>query len=128
MLPPEKSATAVDATGNATLPACSVSVTTLCISTYNIAANAAGITTDPTLMAAINAQPLPNDFTLGDGLNTAAYNFASPQHEQQYDFSTKIDYKFSDNSAMYVQIPLYQNSFGDSETADVRSFRILRIS
>lgn len=114
----------VDAAGNPLLPACSATVTTLCIRTYNINANSAtgagtgnptGVGLDPTLMAYINAMPLPNNFTAGDGLNTAGFNFASPQRERQYDFVTKIDFKFTESSQMYVRYAQgKQNSFGDS--------------
>jgi len=54
-----------------------------CTRTYNILTNPANITRDTALMDLINAMPLPNNFTVGDGLNTAGYNFGSPQHEKQ---------------------------------------------
>lgn len=109
------STAAVDASGNPVLPACSATVTTLCLRTYDIANNAAGITRDSTLMSAINAQPLPNNFNVGDGLNTAGFNFASPQHEKQYDFVTKVDYALNERHNFYVRYAQgAQNSFGDS--------------
>lgn len=113
---PNGSATAaVDASGNAVLPACSATVTTLCLRTYDIANNAAGISRDTTLITAINAQPLPNNFNVGDGLNTAGFNFASPQHEKQYDFVTKVDYALNERNNFYVRYAQgRQTSFGDS--------------
>lgn len=106
---------AVDASGNTVLPACSATVTTLCIASYNIATNPANITRDSNLVAAINAQPLPNNFNTGDGLNTAGFNFASPQHEKQYDLVTKFDYTLTPNSIIYVRYAQgEQNSLGDS--------------
>jgi hypothetical protein len=109
---------AVDASGNSLLPACSATVTTLCTNTYNIASNPAGITRDSTLLAALNAQPLPNNFNTGDGLNTAGFNFGSPQHEKQYDLVTKFDYKFNDKNLIYVRYAQgEQNSIGDSANA-----------
>lgn len=106
---------AVDANGAAILPACSATVTTLCTNTYNIATNPAGITPDSTLLAAITAQPLPNNFTTGDGLNTAGFNFGSPQHEKQYDFVSKFDYSFNAKNLIYVRYAQgEQNSIGDS--------------
>jgi hypothetical protein len=114
---PAGSATAaVDAGGNPLLPACIGAPPTNqpCISSYNIATSAP-ITIDPTLSAIINATPAPNNYTVGDGLNTAGFNFASPQHERQYDFTTKIDYNFSPTSLLYVRYSQgEQNSFGDS--------------
>jgi hypothetical protein len=101
---PNGSATAaVDASGNPTLPACSATVTTLCLRDYNIVGNPSGITRDNTLMGYINAMPLPNNFNVGDGLNTAGFNFASPQREKQYDFVTKVDYAMNERNNFYVR-------------------------
>jgi hypothetical protein len=113
---PNGSATAaVDASGNATLPACSATVTTLCLRTYDIANNPATITRDSTLIGRINAQPLPNNFNVGDGLNTAGFNFASPQRERQYDFVTKVDYALNERNNFYVRYAQgKQTSLGDS--------------
>lgn len=106
---------AVDATGAPVLPPCSATVTTLCIATYNVAANPAGITPDSTLLAQITGQPLPNNFNTGDGLNTAGFNFASPQHEKQYDLVTRFDYSLNEKNIFYVRYAQgEQNSLGDS--------------
>ncbi len=105
----------VDAAGNPVLPPCDATITTLCIRSYDIANNPAGITIDPALSAAINAQPLPNNFNTGDGLNTAGFNWASPQHEKQYDFVTRFDYRLNDKNLIYVRYAQgEQNTFGDS--------------
>lgn len=118
----------VDSAGNPLLAACTTSTQTGCIRTYNVAAAGSGInggnTTgtglDPTLMAVINSMPLPNNFSGGtgctpDGLNTACYSFASPQHEKQYNFTTRIDYKFTDNNLIYARYSFgQQTSLGDS--------------
>ena len=76
------------------LPACNGTPPTNspCIASYNIANNPTGMVMDPTLSALINAMPLPNNFTTGDGLNTAGFNFPSPQREKQYDFVSKFDF------------------------------------
>lgn len=115
---PAGTATAsVDAVGNPTLPTCigSPPTNSPCIATYNIAANPSGTGIDSTLAGIINATPLPNNFTTGDGLNTAGFNFASPQHEKQYDFVTKFDFKLNDENLFYVRYAQgEQNSFGDS--------------
>ena len=108
---------AVDAAGNPILPACTGTPPTNapCISSYNIATNPTLTGIDPTLGAIINATPTPNNFTTGDGLNTAGYNFASPQHEQQYDFVTKLDFNLRQNSLLYVRYAQgSQSSLGDS--------------
>jgi hypothetical protein len=115
--PAGTSTAAVDAGGNAILPACNGAPPTNapCISSYNIATNPTGVGPDPTLSSIINSMPLPNNFTTGDGLNTAGFNFASPQHEKQYDFVTKLDFKLRENSLLYVRYAQgSQTSLGDS--------------
>lgn len=115
--PAGTSTAAVDAIGNATLPACTGTPPTNspCISSYNIATNPTGVGLDSTLIGIINSMPAPNNFTTGDGLNTAGFNFASPQHERQYDFVTKVDYNLRANSLIYVRYAQgSQSSFGDS--------------
>ena len=108
----------VDLSGAPVLPACNASnppTNRPCISSYNIAANPTGIGLDPTLTAFINAMPLPNNFTTGDGLNTAGFNFPSPQHEKQYDFVSKFDFNLRNNSLLYVRYAQgSQSTFGDS--------------
>lgn len=107
----------VDAAGSATLPACTGTPPTNapCISSYNIAANPTGVGLDSTLGAVINGSPAPNNFTVGDGLNTAGFNFASPEHERQYDFVTKFDIKLRENNLIYVRYARgQQNTLGDA--------------
>ena len=104
----------VDISGNPALPVCNGS-NSPCISSYNIASNPTGIGLDPQLSGFINAMPLPNNFTVGDGLNTAGFNFGSPQHEKQYDFVSKFDFNLRDNSLFYVRYAQgSQSTFGDS--------------
>jgi hypothetical protein len=86
-----------------------------CIQTYNMAANPTGITQDPLLMSFLNAMPLPNNFSSGDGLNTAGFNFGSPQHEKQYDFVSKFDFNLTERSLLYVRYAQgSQTTLGDS--------------
>lgn len=114
---------AVDNSGNPNLPNCSAAVTTRCIATYNVANNPSGIGFDPNILAAINSTPLPNDFTRGDGLNTAGFNFLAPQNEKQYDFVSKFDFKINDNNNFYVRYAQgEQNTFGDSANGGLQSF------
>lgn len=105
----------VDTSGNPLFPNCSVTITTNCIATYNVGANPSGIGIDPTLLGVINSMPLPNDYAVGDGLNIAGFNFLAPQQEKQWDFVTRIDYKFSDNNSIYGRYAQgRQQSFGDT--------------
>lgn len=110
------STAAVDATGAALRPVCTNPVTvTPCTNSYNVATNPTGVGLDPRLMAYLNAMPLPNNFALaGDGLNTAAFVFAAPQSERQWDFVSKFDFKLNDKNAFYVRYAQgEQNTFGD---------------
>ena len=113
---PAGTATAsVNTSGNPLFPACSVTITTSCVASYNVGANPSGIGVDTRLLGVINSMPLPNDFSVGDGLNTAGYNFLAPQMERQWDFVTRIDYKFSDNNTIYARYAQgRQQSFGDT--------------
>jgi hypothetical protein len=113
----------VDAAGNPLFQPCSGVLTTGCIATYNINANsntgagtgnptATGL--DPALISIIRGMPLPNNFSSGDGLNTAGFSFNSPAIEKQYDFVSKFDYKFNDRNLLYVRYGQgSQNSYGD---------------
>lgn len=107
---------AVDNSGSPILPACTGTPPTNspCISSYNVATQSP-TSMDPVLLSYINAMPAPNNYTVGDGLNTAGFNFASPQHEKQYDFASKFDFKFNANNSAYLRYAQgSQSSFGDS--------------
>ncbi len=105
----------VNSTGNPLIPNCSGTVTTNCIDTYNIGANPAGIPIDPRLLSVFNSMPAPNDFGSGDGLNIAGFNFLAPQKEEQWDFVTRLDYKFSSTNSIYGRYAQgRQQSFGDT--------------
>lgn len=107
---------AVDLGGNPVLPNCigSPATNSPCIASYNIATSSP-VSIDPTLAGIINSMPKPNNFTVGDGLNTAGFDFASPQHERQYDFVAKFDFKLTDKHLFYVRYAKgQQNSLGDS--------------
>ncbi len=106
----------VNSSGNPINPICTnPPTTTPCVDSYNVATGT-GIALDPVLMAYLNSMPLPNSFTAGgDGLNTAAFVFNSPQTEKQYDFVSKFDFKLNDTNSFYVRYAQgEQNTFGDS--------------
>ena len=87
-----------------------------CMNSTNFATNSAGLAFDPKTFAVLAAMPLPNNFSsVGDGLNTAGFDFASPQHEKQYDFVTKVDFKINNKNSFYVRYARgNQNTFGDA--------------
>jgi hypothetical protein len=100
------------------------------IATYNVpamdplcATQPANCGLDPTTQKLINAAPLPNNFFVGDGLNTAGFSFAAPQLEKQYDFVVKVDHTFNDRNVLYVRYAQgEQNTFGDSANTGLKSF------
>jgi len=101
-LPAGASAASVDANGNPIVP----------FVTYDVAANdPARLGLDPTIAALIAKTPLPNNFTVGDGLNTAGFTFVAPEEERQLDFVTKIDHTFTGSQSAFVRFSKgYQNT------------------
>jgi len=100
------------------------------IGTYNIplsdplcATQPAGCGLDPSTQALINQMPLPNNFSVGDGLNTAGFSFVAPQRERQYDFTLKVDHNISDRQTIYVRYSQgNQNTFGDNVNGGLQVF------
>jgi hypothetical protein len=115
---------AVDAAGNPRFPVCGTPVVTPCIATFNAAGNPnIPLSADPTTSALIGMTPLPNNFLVGDGLNTAGFAFNAPQTERQYDFSTKVDHNFNEQHAVFVRYAQGgQNTFGDNANGGLQSF------
>ena len=117
-------------TGNPSVDLAGNVLPTVTVATYNIPANdplcatlPANCGLDPTTLALINAAPLPNNFTTGDGLNTAGFSFGAPQIERQWDFVVKVDHSFNERNQMYVRYAQgEQNTLGDNGNAGLRSF------
>ncbi|CDM64869.1 TonB-dependent receptor [Pyrinomonas methylaliphatogenes] len=94
------------------------------IGTFNIFNNPnIPLTPDPTTQRLIGLTPLPNNFIVGDGLNTAGFAFVAPQIERQYDFTAKIDHTFNDRHTMFVRWAQgAQNTFGDNANGGLQRF------
>jgi hypothetical protein len=97
---------AVDVDGNPVVP----------IGTYNVPGNdPQGLGLDPTTQRVIGLTPLPNNFSVGDGLNIAGFNFVAPEQERQMDFVTKIDHTLNQQHAVFARVSKgYQNTNCDS--------------
>ncbi len=105
----------VDANGNPTAG--------LTIRSYNVFPNPLGLGPDPTTAFIIGSTPLPNNFTVGDGLNVAGFSFVAPQTERQYDFTTKIDHYFNERHSMYVRWAHgSQSTLGDNVNGGLQKF------
>ncbi len=107
-------APSVDASGNPIVP----------FSTYNIAANDPfHLGLDPATKAYIALTPLPNNFTVGDGLNTAGCNFSAPATDRQVDTTYKIDYVFNAKNALFGRISTgHQNTIDDVVNGGLQPF------
>ncbi len=90
-------AASIDASGNV-LPG-------LSIGTYNVAANdPQKLGLDPSIQAMLKDMPVPNTFTLGDGLNTAGYIFSAQASERQHDQTVKIDHVINSKNNVYGRL------------------------
>jgi len=84
---------------------------TNCIASYDIgvkdprrSSGLANSGLDPTMINDwIGLTPLPNDFTAGDGLNTAGFTYSGSRKDPQKDFVFKIDHNFNQNHAVFVR-------------------------
>lgn len=112
--PAGSSTASVNPDGSPRLPNCSATMTTACIASYNVNTNSP-TTFDPLVTGIIRSYPLPNDFSTGDGLNTAGFVFNAPQTEKQWDFVTRFDLKITNNKQLYVRYAQgQQNTINDS--------------
>jgi hypothetical protein len=120
---PAGTATAsVNPDGSPRFPNCGGSTTTNCIQTYN-AATSSPITFDPLTTSILNSYPLPNDFSVGDGLNFAGFNFNAPQLEKQWDLTLRFDYIHNANNRFYFRYAEgEQNTLGDSVNGGLQPF------
>jgi hypothetical protein len=107
-------APSVDANGNPIVP----------FTTYDIVANDPfHVGLDASTKSFLALTPLPNNFTVGDGLNTAGYNFTAPANDRQVDTTYKIDYVFNQKNALFGRISTgHQNTFNDVVNAGLQPF------
>jgi hypothetical protein len=59
---------------------------------------------DPAMVSYFNKYPLPNDFTQGDGYNTAGYRFAAPTHNTKNWYIGKIDYNLTQDGKQRLSL------------------------
>lgn len=114
----------VNSDGSPRFPACIGSPPTNppCVQTYNTGSSSP-ITFDPLTTNYLNSYPLPNDFSVGDGLNFAGFNFNAPQLEKQYDFVTRFDVNVNDKNHLYFRYARgEQNTIGDSVNGGLQAF------
>ena len=94
----------VNGNGAPLFPVCAAGVASPCVETFSVVNNAnIPLTPDPTTTGLIGVTPLPNNYILGDGLNTAGFAWNAPQTERQHDFTFKVDHNFNESNAVYVR-------------------------
>ena len=106
----------VDAAGNV-IPGTS-------IGNYNVASNdPQRLGLDPTIAAGVAKTPLPNNFSGGDGLNTAYFTWASPAFERQQDNMVRIDHQLTDRHWLFARGSWgYQNTVCDAANSGTAFF------
>jgi hypothetical protein len=94
------------------------------VATYDMVANdPQHIGLDPAIQKYLGVTPLPNNFTVGDGLNTAGYTFVPQQLEKQVELTLKIDHTFSPSNAVFVRwYNGHQNTIGDTANSGLQTF------
>jgi len=75
-----------------------------CVQTYNIYANdPSHIGADPAVLKLLNSYPTPNDYNVGDGLNTAGYLWAAPSEVRGPRNIIRVDHIFNSNNNIFFR-------------------------
>ena len=75
-----------------------------CVQTYNIYANdPQHIGADSSVLKLLNSYPAPNDYNVGDGLNTAGYLWAAPSAVRGPRNIIRIDHIFNANNNIFFR-------------------------
>jgi hypothetical protein len=86
------------------VPVCGGSVITNCVASYNIFANdPKGIGADAKIASLFKTYPLPNNYSIGDGLNTATYTWNPPANFEGPNYLGRVDHRFNENNNVFVR-------------------------
>lgn len=108
-------------TGALLVPACGGSITTNCVSSFNIfAQDPKGLGLDPKIGAIVKSTPLPNSFDVGDGLNTGGFVWNPPEKRTGPSFTARVDHKFNENNSVFGR---YIHGHLDSSLGDLLNGR-----
>lgn len=66
----------------------------------NTFGNRPGLTFNPFTMEFVDATPLPNNFTVGDGLNTGGHSFNGNGPSENDRYTIRVDHKFLDSASL----------------------------
>lgn len=94
------------------------------VTSYNVASNdPQHMGLDASVLKLLNGSPLPNNFTSGDGLNTAGFSWLAAEHEQQLDYSIRVDHTFNDKHTIFGRWSGgHQNTVGDTANGGLAVF------
>jgi hypothetical protein len=101
----------VDGGGNlvAGIGPCATPTSLRCIRTYDIRTagnnpnNIANRTLDSVVASILNPIPLPNNFSNGDGLNTAAFLWNPPTAVRGPAYTARVDHNFNANNSIFAR-------------------------
>ncbi len=90
---------------------CTTATQTNCVDTFNIvAADTRALGLDPSMQALVNLYPLPNDFSGGDGMNTATFRWNAPSQSPIDSYYGKVDYILNSKHELFGRYNLsYRN-------------------
>ncbi len=81
---------------------CASATDTNCIATYDIFANdPRKIGIDPVIAKLFGSYPQPNDYSVGDGLNTATYAWNSPTQNEGPNFAIRVDHTLNERNTIF---------------------------
>jgi hypothetical protein len=104
MVGQQNSPTFVNAAGQPIVPACDGAVATNCYRTFDlVAADPLGRGIDKLMKGQIDLTNLPNDYSGGDGFNTATFRFNAPASNPVDNYTGKVDYRLNSNHQGYMR-------------------------
>ncbi len=81
---------------------CSATKTVGCVATYDIFANdPRKIGIDPVIAKLFGSYPQPNDYAVGDGLNTATYSWNPPTQNEGPNWAARIDHTINERNTVF---------------------------
>jgi hypothetical protein len=114
----QNSSLLVDSNGNLKpgVPVCGGAITGNCVDTYNIFNNdPMAIGPDSMVAGLLGKLPLPNDFALGDALNTGGFDWTPPSTFKGPNVLVRIDHNLNENNNIFGRLLIgsYNTAQGD---------------
>src|SRR4030095_10706816 len=93
-------------TGALVVPLCATATSLRCVRVYDTrsaANNSLAKPLDPAVATLLNSFPLPNNFTSGDGLNTATFLWNPPTAIRGPAINIRVDHNFNENNSVFAR-------------------------